>query len=136
MANDFAKLQGAWTLRSLLLDGQDMPPTGGIEIDGDRFVVHGMGAEYAGTIELDPKAKPKRFDLLFTHGPESGNRNRGIYDLTSDTWKICLNMEGKARPRSFTAKPGSGNAVEVFVRGAAAEEIAGEDVARAPSGEG
>jgi uncharacterized protein (TIGR03067 family) len=136
MANDFTKLQGPWTLRSLVLGGQEMPPAGGIEIDGDRFVVNGMGAEYAGTIELDSQAKPKRFDMLFTRGPEAGNRNRGIYELNGDTWKICLNIEGKARPRSFTAKPGSGNAVEVFARSGAAEPDSSEDVVSVPSGEG
>jgi uncharacterized protein (TIGR03067 family) len=138
MANDFAKLQGAWTLRSLELDGQEMPAMGGIEIDGDRFTVNGMAAEYSGTMEIDPAAKPKRFDLVFTSGPEAGNRNRGIYDLTGDTWKVCLNMAGKARPRFFTSKPGSGNAVEVFERGAGASgtDEAPEDVVRTAAGQG
>lgn len=133
MANDFAKLQGSWTLRSLVVDGQEMPPMGGIEIDGDRFSVNGMGAEYSGTLEIDVSAKPKKFDLVFTGGPKAGTRNRGIYALTGDTWKICLNMSGKARPKSFTTKPGGGNAFEVFVRGAFVEE---PDVVQVPSGEG
>jgi uncharacterized protein (TIGR03067 family) len=120
MPDDLAILQGVWTLQSIELDGQAMPPAGGIEIRGNRFRSIGMGAEYSGTVELDEAAKPKRFDLIFSAGPEAGNRNRGIYSLAGDTWKLCLNMTGKSRPRAFAARPGSGNALEVFIRGAVA----------------
>src|SRR5690242_16554478 len=106
MPNDLSALQGSWALRSLELNGQQMPPMGGIEIAGDRFTVVGMGHEYGGKLEIDSTAKPKRFDLVFTEGPEAGNRNLGIYELKGDTWKICLNMTGKTRPRSFATRPG------------------------------
>ena len=84
MPNDLAKLQGAWTLATLHMDGRDFPATGGIEIDGDRFKSIGMGAEYSGKVELDETRKPRRFDLVFTEGPEAGNRNLGIYRLIGD----------------------------------------------------
>ncbi len=41
MANDLAKLQGAWTLSALEMDGSNMPVCGGLEIDGDRFKTAG-----------------------------------------------------------------------------------------------
>jgi uncharacterized protein (TIGR03067 family) len=137
-SKDFAKLQGVWTLASLEMDGQAAPAAGGLEIDGDRFRAFGMGADYAGTVELDDKAKPRQIDLVFTSGPEAGNLNRGIYELSGDTLRMCLNMLGKARPRSFAAKPGSGNALEVFQRGAAtaAPEAPAEEVVTKPYGEG
>ena len=93
----------------------------GIEIDGDRFHSIGMGAEYSGTVEIDDTAKPKHFDLIFAQGPESGNRNRGIYQLKGNTWKLCLDTTGKSRPSVFRTAPGSGYALEVFTRGAARE---------------
>jgi uncharacterized protein (TIGR03067 family) len=120
MADDLAKLQGAWTLSTLEMDGRAMPVGGSIEIAGDRFKSVGMGAEYSGTVEIDDTAKPKRFDLVFTDGPEAGNRNPGIYHLDGDSWKLCLNITGKRRPRGFSANSGSGNALEVFTRGASA----------------
>jgi uncharacterized protein (TIGR03067 family) len=133
MPKDVAKLQGSWSLSSLEMDGREMPAMGSIEITGDRFRVTGMGADYAGTVEIDDAAKPKHFDLVFTEGPEAGNRNRGIYELKGDTWRICLNTTGKARPRAFAAKAGSGNALEVFRRGAAAPA---EDLVTEASGDG
>ena len=133
MPNDLAKLQGAWTLTALRMDGRDMPASGGIEIDGDRFQSLGMGAEYSGTVEIDETKKPARFDLIFTAGPEAGNRNLGIYRLNGDSWTLCLNMTGQSRPRTFSAAPGSGNALEVFTRGAVAAE---PDEPHAAVGEG
>lgn len=133
MPNDAAGLQGAWALATLQINGQEMPPGGGLEIAGDRFRAVGMGAEYAGTVELDETATPAHLDLVFTVGPEAGNRNRGIYELDGDTLRICLNTVGGPRPESFASPPGSGNALELFRRGAVA---APEDVVTEASGEG
>ena len=98
------------------------PAGGGIEIDGDRFQSIGMGAEYSGKVEIDDTAKPKHFDLVFTNGPEAGNRNRGIYQLKGKTWKLCLDTTGRSRPSEFRTVPGSGLALEVFTRGAALQD--------------
>jgi uncharacterized protein (TIGR03067 family) len=133
MPKDRAKLQGSWTLSTLEVNGAPATPAGGIHIDGDRFHVVGMGADYAGTIELNETAKPKHLDLVFTEGPESGNRNRGIYELKTGALRICLNMKGDARPAAFTTTPGSGNALELFVRGDATIH---ENVVAEASGEG
>jgi uncharacterized protein (TIGR03067 family) len=134
MANDLAKLQGAWTLTTLEMDGHNMPAGGGIQIEGDRFKTIGMGADYTGTVEIDDTARPKHFDLVFTGGPEAGNRNLGIYELRGDTWKLCLNMFGAARPGKFAAEPGSGNALEVFTRATVAAPEPDEPLT--PTGEG
>ena len=135
MPNDLAKLQGAWTLTTLHMDGRDFPATGGIEIQGDHFKSVGMGAPYSGVVELDETRKPRRFDLVFTEGPEAGNRNLGIYQLNGDSWKLCLNTSGKSRPRSFAADAGSGNALEVFRRESVAADPPYEPIAIEVEGE-
>jgi uncharacterized protein (TIGR03067 family) len=125
MPTDLDRLQGTWNITALEIEGQPMPSTGSrIIIAGDRFTTVAMGAEYGGTIAIDPSMKPKRFDLTFTEGPEAGNRSLGIYELDADTWKICLGLAGKTRPRKFTTAPGSGHALETLVRGPAQEEPA------------
>jgi uncharacterized protein (TIGR03067 family) len=136
MASDLANLQGPWTLAALRIDGADLPAGGGIRIDGDRFTTVAMGAEYAGTVVVDEAATPKHFDLIFSDGPESGNRNFGIYELDGGTWRLCLNMTGQSRPSAFAAEPGSGNALEVFTRGAAAVMEPEPAAAAAATGEG
>jgi uncharacterized protein (TIGR03067 family) len=128
MQDDLAKLQGTWNIVALEMDGQKMPAGGDgrIVVDGDRFTSEGMGATYKGKLTVDPKQKPKAFDLKFTAGPEKGNTNLGIYELKGDRWKICLDFHGKQRPKEFAAAAGSGRAVEVLERagsGAADDRI-------------
>jgi len=100
-----------------------------IVITGDRFTTVAMGAEYGGTIEIDTSKKPKRFDLTFTEGPHEGSRSLGIYELNGDTWRICLGLAGKTRPRKFAAAPGTGHALETLERGQAPEEAPAETAA-------
>ena len=122
MKNDLARLQGAWTVAELELDGQttEAPGDARVVIEGSRFTTTGMGAEYGGTIELDPSAKPARIDMKFDSGPEKGNTNFGIYKLGRDSWRLCLATRGTTRPTEFASPPGSGIAVETLARAKAA----------------
>jgi uncharacterized protein (TIGR03067 family) len=123
MPTDLERLQGTWSITALEIDGQQMPSTGSrIVINGERFTTIAMGAEYGGSIELDTAAKPKRFDLIFTEGPHRDDRSLGIYELDGDTWKICLGLTGKTRPRKFATTAGSGHALETLKRGPSDEE--------------
>jgi uncharacterized protein (TIGR03067 family) len=142
---DLDRLQGAWNITSLEMDGRQMPaPTGAcIVIEGARFQSLGMGAVYEGKVEVDGTKKPKTFDLLFTAGPEKGNRSLGIYQLKGDDWKICLTVTGKKRPTKFATTPGSGCALETLTRGmcevmdgAAEESSESSDAAAVSSGAG
>ena len=123
MPQDLELLQGVWSIRSLDTEGQSMPAEmladARITVKGDRFTSTGMGAEYAGKIELDPLQSPRQIDMKFDAGPEAGNTNRGIYDLDGDTWRLCLATSGTVRPADFSAAPGSGFALETLVRGEA-----------------
>jgi uncharacterized protein (TIGR03067 family) len=117
---DLARLQGAWHIVALEMDGRKMPAGNGarIIVEGDRFTSLGMGADYKGTLTLNASDKPKSFDLKFTSGPEKGNTNLGIYDLKGDRWRICLDFHGKGRPATFATEPGSGRALEILERAA------------------
>ncbi len=68
---------------------------------------------------MDAAQSPKALDLKFIKGPEKGNVNLGIYELDGDTWRICLNMQGKRRPKKFATAAGSGLALETLKRGKA-----------------
>ena len=118
MTKDLEKLQGAWSIAELELDGQSaaVPADASIVIDGSRFTSTGMGAAYEGTFELDASVKPARIDMKFDKGPEKGNTNLGIYQLKADSWKLCLATRGAERPKIFRSPAGSGIAVETLVR--------------------
>jgi len=116
---DLDKLQGTWNVTALEMDGHEVAAPGSacIVIAGSRFQSLGMGAVYEGTVELSTRKKPKHFDLLFTEGPEAGNRSLGIYELKGDDWKLCLTVTGTTRPSQFATSPGSGHAFETLRRG-------------------
>jgi uncharacterized protein (TIGR03067 family) len=106
------------------MDGRTMT---GTEIEGAKIVIKGarftsvaMGATYKGTMIVQPRTKPRSFDLVFTAGPERGNRNLGIYKLDDDRWTICLATRGATRPARFATRAGSGIALEVLERGTGA----------------
>ena len=126
MKQDIERLQGTWKIVSLEMDGKTISGAalGGAQltIQDDHFTSTGMGAVYEGTMEVDTTASPKAFNLKFTTGPEKGNTNFGIYELDGEKWRICLNTRGTTRPQRFAAEPGTGIAVEVLQRGAAAAE--------------
>jgi uncharacterized protein (TIGR03067 family) len=137
MKKDIDRLQGSWAVATLEVDGQSIAAPGGasIVIEGNRFISTGMGAEYAGTVELDPAVSPAHIDMKFDSGPEKGNVNLGIYELSGDSWKLCLATRGTVRPKKFASPAGSGIAVETLVRGkpAKARKAPKPEVA-APSG--
>ncbi len=127
MTADLKNLQGEWTIRELEVDGQAFSPLGSkIGITGESFTTNGMGAAFEGVIEVRPRKRPKEFDLVFTKGPETGNRSLGIYELVGDVWRICFTMRGGRRPTAFATTPGSGLALETLMRGAASKTEEGD----------
>lgn len=117
-----AQLQGTWRVVSLEIDGAPVPPAAfsqaRIEVDGDRFVSRGMGADYTGEISVDDAASPATFTLTFKAGPEAGHANHGIYETEGERWRFCLQMRGGDAPKSFTTAAGSGCALQTLQRAA------------------
>jgi len=117
MKPELEKLQGAWNIVSLEVDGQVLPSDGSqIVVKGGRFTTSGMGATYEGKLTVDAASKPWALDMKFTKGPEKGNTNRGIFELKGDRWRLCLQMTGKERPTRFATRPGAGLALETLER--------------------
>jgi len=120
MQDDLARLQGAWAVTALEVDGAALPDAmlaaAEIRLEGTRFTSLGMGAPYAGALSLATDSAPKRFTLTFAEGPEAGRANRGIYELDGETWRICLDMTGGPAPEAFATSPGSGRALQTLKR--------------------
>lgn len=119
-ADDQKKLAGTWVLASGENDGKAVSAealkTSRLVFDGDKHVVTVGGTVYKGTQKLDPAAKPKAIDITDTEGPFKGKTILGIYDVSGDTFKICYDPSGKARPKEFTGKAGSGFINHVWKR--------------------
>jgi len=113
-------LEGTWSFARLEIDGSVMPAVAlqasRILIDGDRFRTESPEAIYEGIFNINVEVEPHEIDIEFVEGPEAGNSNFGIFRLEGDSLEICLDMNGKPRPESFSTSHGSGRAYEILKR--------------------
>jgi uncharacterized protein (TIGR03067 family) len=119
--DDRRRLQGAWTMASVVLDGMAVPTeyskTGRLEVDGDRYSVT-LGVTIASTYRFDATKRPKEIDFTFTDGPQKGQTVRGIYEIDGDTYRLCRGLRPEVeRPGKFDSPPNSGLMLVVWKRG-------------------
>jgi uncharacterized protein (TIGR03067 family) len=112
-------LQGTWKAISGEEGGQkasaDDIKNMKLVFKGDEFTaLHGDMVIMAGTIKLDPAAKPGKIDLISTAGRLQGKTGKGIYELDKNTLKLCLVEPGQERPTDFRA--GRGQHLLVYKR--------------------
>ena len=116
------KLQGTWTATKAERDGKAADDVVGhrLSFTGNRFQIQSKDGKplYAGTVRVDPSAKPAAIDFEHTEGALKGKAWKGIYALDGDTLAICDNAPNldKGRPVAFEAKSGSGYVLITFKR--------------------
>jgi uncharacterized protein (TIGR03067 family) len=113
--------QGTWVLVSAQRDGKKEPDEKAIKLiitDNKYSLTQESSAVigHRGTFLLDPAKKPKATDVTVTEGPDKGKTFLGIYELSSDDYKVCFAPASKERPTEFSSKPGSGNLLQVWKR--------------------
>ena len=115
-------LQGSWTATKAERDGKAANDVVGhrLSFAGDRFQIQSKDDKplYAGSVSVDPNAKPATIDLEHTEGVLKGKVWQGIYALDGDTLTICDNAPNldNGRPAAFEAKSGSGYVLITFKR--------------------
>ena len=119
-ADPLAPLQGTWEIVSFEQNGSAAPQddVAGITviITGSAYKLINKDNVSKGTFTLDPSKDPKQMDVR--HQSESGNEQSmlAIYEVTSDTMRVCYNPDGGSRPTSFSTKPDSGHISVVYKR--------------------
>lgn len=120
---DLEKLQGTWVLVSAERDGKKLSEEEvkktKITIKNDTFVfpdASGIGTSQKGIIKLFPSKTPKWMDSKATNDKAKEVTSLGIYEFTSDGYKVCFAPPGKDRPKEFTSTPGSGHIHQVWKR--------------------
>jgi uncharacterized protein (TIGR03067 family) len=114
------KLQGSWTATKAERDGKAADDVVGnrLSFTGNRFQIQSKEGKplYAGTVRVNPSAKPAAIDFEHTEGALKGKVWKGIYALDGDTLTTCDNAPNldKARPAAFEAKSGSGYVLITF----------------------
>ncbi len=125
--NDHDRLQGAWRLTAVEVNGQAIAlenlKSGGkvlvgtLTVAGDSYTFRLGDVRLALTFAMDQSKSPRTIDLTVAEGPQKGQTLHGIYKLEGDTYTICRNVEpGKDRPTQFATRPDSGLMLVVWKR--------------------
>ena len=116
------ELQGTWVPTKAERDGKAADDVVGnrLSFTENHFQIQSKDGKplYAGTVRLDPSAKPPAFDFEHREGALKGKVWKGIYALDGDTLTTCDNGPNldKGRPAAFEATTGSGHIVITFKR--------------------
>ncbi len=113
---DSEAMQGTWTIESLTLDGNKLPPE---QLKNWRRIVERSHATWKnGTetmieldIKFDPSQKPMTLDSKIATGEDKGKTLLAIYELKDDKLRVCFANLGKPRPTEFSSNPGSGQSL-------------------------
>jgi uncharacterized protein (TIGR03067 family) len=124
--DDRGRLQGSWTMASVVLNGTAVPretaETGRLEVEGDRYVVT-LGVGIASTFRIDTTTSPRQVDFTFSDGPQKGQTVRGIYEIDGNTYRLCRGLRPDVeRPAKFDSPLESGLMLVVWRRAQRAEE--------------
>lgn len=117
--NDLQRLQGTWRLESFddakktKIDPAKRTLFVGAELsilrDGDKVL-------QIGTLRLTTGKTPRRIDVAVRKGQHEDTTMLGIYELTDDTLKVCIDPEGEGRPSKFESKADTSRYVAVYKR--------------------
>lgn len=114
------RFAGAWSYVSVVNEGTSVPADGlkasRLVLKGDRFTLTEPTATHQGKFAVNPTVTPGTIDVRFTEGPRAGKTIRGIYELNTDTCKVCIGIDEQPRPTAFSSQPGSGMVFEVLKR--------------------
>ena len=115
-------LQGTWIATKAEQDGKAADDLVGHRLSfmGNRFEIRSKDDKplYAGTVQINPSAKPATIDFQQKKGALNGKVWKGIYAVDGDTLTTCDNAPNlkKGRPAAFEAKSGSGYVLITFKR--------------------
>jgi uncharacterized protein (TIGR03067 family) len=116
------KLQATWAATTAERDGKAADDVVGrrLSFTGNRFKIQSKDGKalFAGTVRVDPSAKPAAIDFEHREVVLKGKVWKGIFALDGDTLTICDNAPNLdvGRPTAFEAKSGSGYVLITFKR--------------------
>jgi uncharacterized protein (TIGR03067 family) len=118
---DLDRLQGRWKVTRAEVNGKALPQKAFLKVVivvKEDSITFKNGAEVYDvvTFDPDPGATPKSADLRHTSGLMKGVRERAIYELQGDVWKLCIAPRRQKRPTEFSTREGSGQQLFILKR--------------------
>jgi uncharacterized protein (TIGR03067 family) len=104
-------IEGTWIPVSAEVGGQKLPDDA---LKGTRLILKAGQYSYQndrgvdqGNYKLLTVDDSRAMDINGTEGPNKGRTFLAIYELSGDSLKICYDLEGKVRPKSFKTEKGT-----------------------------
>lgn len=120
ISQELKRFEATWQFVEIEVGGKKVPPKAfekdTLVLKGKRFASFVAGKLVHGDFKIDPLAKPKTIDIIFTEGPGKGHSQKGIYELEGDTQKICIAMPDQPRPTEFVTTAENQHIIEVLKR--------------------
>ena len=119
-ADDLKKLQGAWSVAAVEINGVAVPND-----DVPKIVVTIADKTYSAAFEdrtekgaftLDPSKGPHQMDILPENGADAGATMPGIYEITPDGFRVVYTRPGRERPTKFSTADDAGQMMVVYKR--------------------
>jgi uncharacterized protein (TIGR03067 family) len=118
--DELIRFGGTWIFTEVTVEGEkaadDILAGNRLILQGDQFISRHGSQTQRGHYKIDPSRSPKTIDVIFSEGHDKGKTLLGIYELSADIYKVCLNMDDQSRPKEFASKPGSKRVFEVLKR--------------------
>ena len=111
-SSEVKALQGTWEPVKAELGGQPMPEAVlkkiTLKMNKNDYDVTITGEQPDhGTWTVEPSAKPKGMTVSGVKGPNAGKTFPAIYEIKSDTLRICYDLSGAKRPVEFKTSAGT-----------------------------
>ena len=122
LAKEREKYAGTWKVTSVVVDGRPLPDADCHKLsvinqtDGVWSLQENGKEIFLGTSTIDPTKLSKTIDFTITKGKDAGKRFVGIYELATNTRKLCFVEHGHDRPTEIASNPGSGRILVLFER--------------------
>jgi uncharacterized protein (TIGR03067 family) len=117
-----AKLDGKWVLKRVesAMGKQDIPEGVGSAVFNKEKYTFTMGPmTEKGKMTFRLGKKPREVDIKITEGNDADKSQFGVYELESDTFKMCVAFAGEpesSRPKELAAKEGTQETLFIFKR--------------------
>jgi len=115
--DDLKNLQGAWQATRIEMNGSppDESPDVVVTVTDTSYAILDKDKTDRGSFTIDPSHHPRQMDIHPGTGTDSAEMVPAIYELGSDTLRVCYAPQGAKRPTSFSSDE-SGNTLIIYKR--------------------
>jgi uncharacterized protein (TIGR03067 family) len=104
---ELEKFQGSWLVVKLEIKGNVVPDEElkkfKLTFAAEKVTIKADEQSIEASFKIDPAQKPGHIEFTNLEGEDKGKTMLGIYEFDGEQLKICVNDNGKDRPKEFAS---------------------------------